>query len=194
MHDCYPRPFYARDAATVARALLGATLRFRRPTDGRLLTARVVETEAYIGAQDLACHAAKGRTPRTEVMFGPAGHAYVYLIYGLYDMLNVVTGPDGDPQAVLIRAAEPVSGLDVSLRGPGVLTRALGITRALNGMELFGGPLSFAPGRPPDQVAVTPRIGVDYAGVWAAAPLRFCDAGSAAVSAVRRSERGVVEK
>jgi DNA-3-methyladenine glycosylase len=188
MTDCLPRAFYARDAATVARALLGTTLRFRRPADGRLVTARVVETEAYVGAHDLACHAAKGRTSRTEVMFGPAGHAYVYLIYGMHNMLNVVTGPDGDPQAVLIRAAEPLAESDLALRGPGVLTRGLGITRALNGADLCAGPLTFAPGRPPERVAVTPRIGVDYAGEWSTAPLRFYDPGSASVSGARRKQ------
>jgi len=176
-----PRDFYARDAATVARALLGTSLVLRRP-DGIVARARVVETEGYVGAQDLACHASRGRTARTAVMFGPAGHAYVYFIYGMYDMLNVVTGPTGDPQAVLIRAAEALAGVAGPLNGPGRLTRALGITRDLNGADLCVGPLTFEPGPPPAEVIAAPRVGVGYAGPWAAAPLRFYDADSRHVS------------
>ena len=93
-----PRTFYRRDAEIVARELVGKILIHR--VDRRVLRARIVETEAYVGAHDLACHAAKGRTARTEVMFGDGGYAYVYLIYGMYDMLNIVTGHEGDAQAV----------------------------------------------------------------------------------------------
>src|SRR3954454_2197471 len=108
-----PRSFYARPAEELAPDLLGKILvrRYR----GKLLRARIVETEAYVGEHDLACHASKGRTNRTEVMFGPPGHAYVYLIYGMYDMLNIVTGKPGVAQAVLIRAAEPLDDWDVDL-------------------------------------------------------------------------------
>src|SRR5881392_616508 len=122
------RKFYLRDAERVARELIGAIL-VHRTKEGDL-RARIVETEAYVGPHDLACHAAKGRTTRTEVMFGPAGHAYVYLIYGMYDMLNIVSGGVGDAQAVLVRAAEPMDGWDADLSGPGKLARGMRITRA----------------------------------------------------------------
>src|SRR5688500_18059222 len=128
-----PRSFYARDAQSVANDLIGSVLiRGNR-------RARIVETEAYIGEHDLACHASKGRTNRTEVMFGEAGHAYVYCIYGMYDMLNIVTGRIGTAQAVLIRAAEPLDDWDADLSGPGKLCRALGITvKKDNGLDLIG--------------------------------------------------------
>ncbi|HLL89799.1 MAG TPA: DNA-3-methyladenine glycosylase, partial [Tepidisphaeraceae bacterium] len=126
--DPLPRTFYDRAAADLAPALLGMTLCHR--VGDRLLRARVVETEAYVGEHDLASHASKGRTGRTDVMFGPPGHAYVYLVYGMHDMLNVVCGPAGDAQAVLVRAAEPLDGWDVNLSGPGRLARAMQITRA----------------------------------------------------------------
>jgi DNA-3-methyladenine glycosylase len=175
-----PRSFYARDAGTVARDLLGTILVHRT---GKLeRRARVVETEAYVGAHDLACHASKGRTGRTEVMFGRAGHAYVYLIYGMYDMLNVVTGEIDHPEAVLIRAAEPIAGVEGSLRGPGKLARGMAITRAENGIDLCKNVLFFLPGRAPDRIEITPRIGVDYAGDWKDAELRFFDADSPEVS------------
>jgi len=171
---------YRQDAATVARALLGTVLVHSR--EGLVQRGRVVETEAYLGEHDLACHAARGRTARTEVMFGPAGHAYVYLIYGLYDMLNIVTGEDGQAQAVLIRALEPLSGITGRTDGPGRLTRALSITRRHNGLSLLGDTLYLEAGPLPEAVAVTPRIGVDYAGPWREAPLRFVVVGSRFVS------------
>ncbi len=171
-----PISFYAKDAETVARALLGMTLVFE---DKRV---RIVETEAYVGVHDLACHAAKGRTARTEVMFGPAGRAYIYLIYGMYEMFNVVTGNEGDAQAVLIRAAEPLANITRTTDGPGKLTRALGLTRAHNAHELTQHPLTLEPGMPPETVITTTRIGIDYAGVWKDAPLRFYDAASPHVS------------
>lgn len=176
-----PPAFYARDAETVARELLGKTLVLRE--NGRKDRVRIVETEAYVGEHDLACHASKGRTRRTEVMFGPAGHAYVYLIYGMYDMLNIVTGDDGVAQAVLIRAAEPLTdGLDHT-DGPGKLTRALGITkRRHNGLPLLQPPLFLEDGEPSAEIAVTPRIGIDYAGEWKDAPFRFFDLESKWVS------------
>lgn len=170
-----PRSFYARDAETVARALLGATLVFGNSR------ARVVETEAYVGVHDLACHAARGRTARTEVMFGPPGHAYIYLIYGMYDLLNVVTGAEGNAQAVLIRAAEPLTDLSKT-DGPGKLTRALGITRAFNRHDLLRPPLTLTESAPPVRIVTATRIGVDYAGAWRDAPLRFYDADSRFVS------------
>jgi DNA-3-methyladenine glycosylase len=181
------RNFYLRDAQRVARDLIGAILVHR--VNGNDLRARVVETEAYVGPHDLACHAAKGRTTRTEVMFGPGGHAYVYFIYGMYDMLNVVTGKIDDPQAVLIRAAEPLGNWagPGDLTGPGKLCRHMRITRKLNGEDLLGNQLWFEPPtEKPTQIAKSPRIGVDYAGQWRDKPLRFYDPQSQAVSGPKK--------
>lgn len=172
--------FYARDAETVARDLLGATLNISGVSGVQRV--RIVETEAYLGPHDLAAHTARGRTKRTEVMFGPPGRAYVYLIYGMYDMLNIVTG-QRDGQAVLIRAAEPLDNVLGNTDGPGKLTRALGISKARhNGLALFGPELWLEAGAPPRALRVTPRVGIDYAGSWKDAPLRFLDADSAFVS------------
>jgi DNA-3-methyladenine glycosylase len=152
----------------VARELLGTRL-VVRAAEGRIARHVVVETEAYLGAHDLACHAARGMTPRNAVMFGPAGHWYVYLCYGMHWMLNIVTGPVGTPAAVLIRGVRDHVG-------PGRLTRALGIDASHNGRPA-GRPsgLWFEEGLsvPARLVARTPRIGVGYAGEWAAKPLRF---------------------
>ena len=141
-----PTSFYARDAETVARALLGKVLVFR---DQRL---RITETEAYVGTHDLACHASRGRTARTEVLFGPPGRAYLYLIYGVYDLFNVVTGEDGDAQGVLVRAGEPLANIEGKTDGPGKLTRALGLTRELNRHDLTQAPLTLTEGLPPSQI------------------------------------------
>ena len=132
--------FFERPALELARDLVGTILvrRFR----GREYRARIVETEAYVGSHDLACHASKGRTRRTEVMFGPAGRAYVYLIYGMYDMLNIVASHVDDPQAVLIRGAVPLDGWKADLSGPGKLARALRITRAKRARSHGHQPLS----------------------------------------------------
>jgi DNA-3-methyladenine glycosylase len=187
------RDFYARGAEVVARELIGKIL-VRRigGVGGKELRARVVETEAYVGPHDLACHAAKGRTKRTEVMFGEAGHAYVYLIYGMYDMLNVVTGTVGDAQAVLIRAAEALGGWEAGgadLSGPGKLARRMKIMRDLNGCDLLGQELFFERGEERTvRVVESARIGVDYAKEWKEAMLRFYDAGSGAVSGMRKME------
>lgn len=173
-----PLDFSARETSRVARALLGMHL-VHLASDGPRV-GRIVETEAYLGPHDLACHTAKGRTARTEVMFGPPGHAYVYLVYGMHLCVNVVTGQGA---AVLIRALEPVGPL-ARCDGPGRLTRALGITKLHNGHPLDRAPLFLSEGVavPPRHVSKSPRIGVDYAGEWAQAPLRFCDARSAHVS------------
>jgi DNA-3-methyladenine glycosylase len=177
-----PRGFYDRETETVARELLGMLLAHR--VEGRLRVGRVVETEAYLGPHDLAAHSARGRTARTEVMFGPPGHAYVYLIYGVHHCLNAVTGPEGHASAVLIRALEPVEGVEGNTRGPGRLCRALGIDRRHNGRDLVGDELFLAePGRRgPIEVVARPRIGVAYAGEWAAKPLRFFIRDNAFVS------------
>lgn len=174
------RTFYARPADEVARALLGQHLCVEQ--DGRRSLARIVETEAYLGAEDLACHASRGVTPRTRTLYGPAGTAYVYLIYGLHHLFNVVALAEGEPHAVLVRAVEPLSALPARTDGPGRLTRALGIDLTHNGIDLFGPPISIVPGEPPAEVGVDRRIGVDYAGAWAAAPLRFVDAASTHLS------------
>ena len=172
---------YERDAITLARALLGTHLVHR--SDGQLRAGRIVETEAYVGPHDLACHAAKGLTSRTRVMFGPPGFSYVYLIYGRYHCFNVVCERDGYAAAVLVRALEPDRGVAASTKGPGLLCDALGITRAHNGIDLTGDLLWIEDrGTPAVEIVATPRIGVDYAGEWAAKPLRFVDAASAWLS------------
>ena len=175
------QPFYAQPAMELAQALIGKIIvrRIRR----KVFHARIVETEAYVGSHDLACHASKGRTSRTEVMFGPAGHAYVYLIYGMYDMFNIVAGEIDDPQAVLIRAAEPLNGWSADLSGPGKFTRSLQITRADNGVALTNDRLHILDDpddRPP--IVATPRIGIDYAREWKHELLRFVDPTSRALS------------
>ena len=180
-----PRAFFADDAERVARGLLGKVF-VHRAADSEEIRARVVETEAYVGPHDLASHASKGRTARTEVMFGPPGHAYVYLIYGMHQMLNVVTGPEGIAQAVLLRAADPLEGTDASMSGPGRLARAMGITRAHNGVDVCGETLFFLEGPAPDRICTSPRIGVDYAGEWRDRELRFFDPASRSVSRAPR--------
>jgi DNA-3-methyladenine glycosylase len=168
------RDFYARDTETVARDLLGKHL--VHVVDGIERRGRIVEVEAYVGAHDLAAHSSKGITPRTRTMYGPPGHAYVYLIYGIHHCLNLVTEPEGNGAAVLLRALEPVAGITGNTRGPGLLCRALGIDRSLNGVDLEGdvlfveAPLSDAG---PLEIVAAPRVGVDYAGEWAGELLRF---------------------
>ena len=168
------RSFYRQPTTHVARALLGKIL-VHGETSGR-----IVEVEAYLGHDDLAAHSSRGLTPRTRVIFGPPGHAYVYLIYGMYECLNVVAEPDGTPGCVLIRALEPLTGLALMRErragrdltgGPGKLTRALAITRAHNGADLTRGPLRIldAPA-PPGPILTTPRIGITQCADW---PLRF---------------------
>ena len=175
-----PHSFYERPARMVARALLGKLL----VHDGR--AGRIVETEAYVGAHDLACHAARGRTARTEILWGPPARAYVYFIYGMHWCFNAVTGREGRPAAVLVRGLEPVTGLHAPARldGPGRLCRALGITGAQNGADLTTSALRIldAPVVRAREVERGPRIGVDYAAEWAEKPLRFWVRGSSGVS------------
>ena len=182
----WPVEFYVRDPLVVAPALLGSLLVHRHPERGELV-GRIVETEAYRGEEDLACHASKGRTPRASTLFGPPGLAYVYLIYGMYDMLNAVTWPEGLASAVLIRAVEPIRGIDRTTDGPGKVTRAFGIDRTLNEEPLTGARLFIAPGEPvpSERIGITPRIGVDYAGDWAQRPWRFIERGNRHVSKPR---------
>lgn len=170
-----PLDFYVRPALPVAKDLLGKVLVLDE--GGVVRRGRIVETEAYVGEHDLACHAAKGLTPRTAVLFGPPGRAYVYLIYGMHYCFNVVTEPEGVAAAVLVRGLEPLSGFEKGARtdGPGKLCRAMGITLAHNREDLTGGHLYLedAPPVAPRDIARGPRIGVDYAGEWADKPYRF---------------------
>jgi len=173
--------FYRRDAETLARDLIGTIIVHHRR--GREYRARIVETEAYLGPLDLASHSSKGRTKRTEVMFGPAGRAYVYLIYGMYEMFNIVAGGTGSGQAVLIRAAEAIDVWHADLSGPGKLTRALGITRSMNGLDLTGNRLYLLQNpRYHPLIRRAKRIGIEYAGEWRHKMLRFFDADSEAVT------------
>jgi DNA-3-methyladenine glycosylase len=152
------REFYAAPTVEVARALLGCVLEYKG------VGGRIVEVEAYLGKGDEAAHSARGVTPRTRVIFGPPGHAYVYLNYGIHYCLNVVVEPEGQAGCVLIRAVEGIGD------GPGKLTRKLGITKDLNGCDLTRGPLTIRAGRPPREIEVTPRIGIRKS---ASLPLRF---------------------
>jgi DNA-3-methyladenine glycosylase len=173
-----PKSFFTRDTTGVARALLGQLL--VRQVQRTLRVGRIVETEAYLGPRDLACHTARGRTPRNEAMFGPVGQSYVYFVYGMHHCFNVVTGVG---EAVLIRALEPVQGLDgLRTDGPARLCKALDIDRDLNGHLLSSAPLWLSPGAPVKTIRRGPRIGVDYAGAWATRPLRFWDPKSIHVS------------
>ncbi len=188
-----PRFFYEQKTVDVAKQLLGKYLVRKHPEGDAV--GRIVETEAYVGPQDLACHASRGRTARTEVMFGPAGHAYVYFIYGFYHMLNLVTERKDHPAAVLIRAVEPIADIDLMKRrremnrlrdlasGPGKLCQAFAIDRSLNGADLCGGVLYVEDrGEPAPKFSATPRIGVDYAGKWKDKRYRFLVRGSEFVS------------
>ena len=178
--DRFVREFFARDTLAVARDLLGACL--VRLLDGQRLSGVVVECEAYIGQDDTACHASRGRTRRNEVMFGPPGHAYIYFTYGMHWMLNVVTEAEGFPAAVLLRAIQPMEGIETmrALRkaqessradrsltgGPARLTQALAIDKTLNGADLVAGDcLWLEPNAsvPDGSVGRGPRIGVQYA-------------------------------
>src|SRR5437588_3751758 len=166
--------FFARDTVTVARDVLGKLL--VREVGGVRLWGRLVEVEAYLGPDDLAAHSVGGRrTPRTEVMYGPPGRAYVYLTYGMHHCLNFVTRSEGLPQAVLVRAIEPGPGVGRA-SGPGLVCRALDIDRTLNGRPLVPPDLYVADdGLRVDPAAVVtgPRVGVAYVGEWADRPWRF---------------------
>ncbi len=179
-----PRRFYNRSTIEVAQDLLGKVL-VHGPTAGA-----IVETEAYLGGDDLAAHSARGITDRTKVIFGPPGHAYVYFIYGMYECLNLVAEPEGHPGCVLIRALEPLAGIELMRQrrpaarkledlasGPGKLTLAMGINRAQNGADVTRGSLVVR--RPIEkrsfEIAVTPRIGIQKCADW---PLRFVIRGN----------------
>lgn len=177
-----PRAFYDRDTAEVAQALLGMQL--VHVHEGIQRVGRIVETEAYLGPHDLAAHSARGRTARTEVMFGPPGHAYIYLIYGMHHCFNVVTEREGHAAAVLVRALEPVQNIESRTAGPGLLCKALHLDRRHNGLDLCADVLYIA--EPAQRQHATlvrrPRIGVEYAGPWARRLLRYYLKGNAHVS------------
>jgi DNA-3-methyladenine glycosylase len=177
-----PRLFYARNTLQVAEDLLGALLVHRMDDVSRI--AKIVEVEAYIGAHDLAAHSSKGITKRTQVMFGHPGFAYVYLICGMHHCMNVVTEPQGHGCAVLIRALEPVQNVIGNTRGPGLLCNAMGIDRCLNAHDLESDDFFIAAPMVDEPLSIVrrPRIGVGYAGDWAAQPLRLYIEGSDFIS------------
>jgi DNA-3-methyladenine glycosylase len=174
-----------------------------RAPDGSTASGVIVEVEAYCGPRDLACHSSGGRrTARNEVMYGPAGHAYIYFTYGMHFCLNVVTRGAGIAEAILIRAAVPIAGIErmrerraagesapshLLARGPGNLCRAFAIDKSLNGADLTDSPLTLYPGTrfAPAQIRHTPRIGIDYAAEYVSRPWRLCVKGEPAVSGKR---------
>ncbi len=183
-----PRRFYNRPTVDVARDLLGTVLKHGE-TSGI-----IVETEAYLGGDDLAAHSSRGITDRTRVIFGPPGHAYVYLIYGMYECLNLVAEPAGKPGCVLIRALEPLEGIELMksrrpaarnlhqiASGPGKLTLALGINRRQNGVDVTRGPITVhkALSHRSIDIMTTPRVGITHCADW---PLRFYVSGNPFVS------------
>ncbi|GFO53733.1 putative 3-methyladenine DNA glycosylase [Geomonas sp. Red276] len=166
----------------MARELLGRLLVHRVGEVTRV--GAIVEVEAYLGPHDLAAHSSKGITPRTRILFGPPGHAYVYLVYGIHWCTNVVTEREGYGAAVLLRALEPVENVAGNTRGPGLLSRAMLIDGRLNGHDLLSDDFFIAAGTAPQEadIVARPRIGVAYSGPWAAAPLRFYLKGNRCVS------------
>jgi DNA-3-methyladenine glycosylase len=179
MNQPLDESFFQQSAEALAKALLGAIL--VRKVGRVVRRARLIETEAYVGTHDLASHASKGKTRRTAVMFGPAGRAYVYFIYGMHQMLNIVSLPpkEGDAGAVLLRAAEPLDGWDADLTGPGRLARAYNITAADNGVSITGDDLHLLadPTYKP-RIKRSKRVGVGYARHWQHRLLRFIDVAS----------------
>ena len=167
------RSFYDRDTIIVAQELLGKLLIYH--SHGVEHVGKIVEVEAYLGPHDLAAHSAKGLTERTKVMFGPPGHAYVYLIYGIHHCMNVVTEREGHASAVLLRAIEPVVNVAGRTCGPGLLCRALEIDRHLNAHDLLSDNFYIAAPKKSELFSIVkrPRIGVDYAKHWAKRHLRF---------------------
>lgn len=172
------RTFFSQPCLQVARQLIGKYL--VHDAGDMLQIGRIVETEAYIGTDDAACHARFGAAGRAKPLFGPPGHAYVYLIYGMYHCLNVVTEKTGQPAAVLIRALEPVAGIDGTVNGPGKICRAMNINRNYNNLDLTTGKKLYFETRELalPKIVTTPRIGIDYAGLWAKKPWRFVAAES----------------
>lgn len=167
------RSFYDRETIIVAKDLLGKYLVYEHNNSRQI--GKIVEVEAYLGPHDLAAHSARGLTARTKPMFGPPGYAYVYMIYGMYFCLNVVTEEEGHASAVLLRALEPVENIFLKTQGPGLLCKALQIDKKLNGHDLLSDNfyLAYPESKEPITIVKRPRIGVDYAGKWAKRHLRF---------------------
>lgn len=177
-----PRAFYDRDTIAVANDLLGKYLIHEARGVERI--GRIVEVEAYLGPHDLAAHSARGLTERTRVMFGPPGHAYVYMIYGMYFCMNVVTEREGRASAVLLRAVEPIKNIADRTQGPGLLCKAMHIDKRMNGRDLVSSSFYIAAPGETQAFAITkrPRVGVDYAGQWARKLLRFYIKGNPYIS------------
>lgn len=177
-----PLAFYQRNTIDVAKDLLNQYLIHIH--DEKTYIGKIVETEAYLGEHGLACHSSKGKTARTEVMFGPAGVTYVYLIYGLHHCFNIVTEFEGVGSAVLIRAVEPISGIEDNTRGPGLLCKAMDITKMQNKKSILSDDLFIARNDSNGKIAITDsaRVGVKYAKEWALKPLRFYIKGNPYVS------------
>lgn len=169
-----PRAFYDRDTVLVAKELLGKNL--VHMVDGCTRVGRIVEVEAYLGPHDLAAHSSKGLTKRTAVMFGPPGHAYIYFIYGMYYCMNIVTEKEGHASAILLRAIEPLQGIEEKTKGPGLLCKAMAIDKKLNGHDLTTSK-TFYITKEREETSFTivkkERIGVAYAKHWAKRKLRF---------------------
>jgi DNA-3-methyladenine glycosylase len=179
------RPFFSQSGLALAAALPGTIL--VRRVGRQLRQARIVEVEAYLGPKDLASHSSKGRTARTEVMFGPPGHAYVYFVYGMHWMFNVVAGVEGEAHAVLIRGAEPLDGWTADLTGPAKLANHFQIARGDNGLDITGDDIHFLPaGSYRPRLIKTKRIGIDYAGRWKDRLLRFVDTANPVAARLRR--------
>ncbi|MHB8535712.1 MAG: DNA-3-methyladenine glycosylase [Sulfuricaulis sp.] len=176
------RAFYDRNTITVARDLLGKYL--VHVARGVERVGRIVEVEAYLGPQDLAAHSAHGLTQRTRVMFGPPGHAYVYLVYGMYFCVNAVTEREGHASAVLLRAVEPIRNIADRTQGPGLLCKAMRIDKRRNGHDLTSKDFYVATPEKTEVFTIVkrPRVGVDYAGSWARRHLRFYIKGNPFVS------------
>ena len=189
------RDFYERDTLEVAQDLLGKYL--VHDLDERITVGKIVEVEAYIGPDDAAAHAYRGlKTARTQIMFGPGGYAYVYLIYGMYHCLNIVTGKEGCPEVVLIRALEPIAGIEIMKQrrktdkeknlcsGPGKLCQAMGINMSHYGVDLCGSELYLTNGEPinTSQIVSTPRINIEYSGAAKDYPWRYVIKGNSFVS------------
>lgn len=202
----FDKSFFEHDTATVAKKLIGSYL-VSSDSAGNITAGMIVENEAYCGPDDKGAHTFGGKpTPRTKAMFGPKGHAYIYLIYGMYWCVNVVAGPVDKPQAVLLRALEPVLGLDIMrerlsaqenaadytlCRGPGKLCKALGLDKEVYGVDMTGDRFFIVPGKnfTEDDIGSSPRINIDYAEDWIDRPLRFYLRNNKSVSGPARLRR-----
>jgi len=203
-----PRAFFARPTLEVARAVLGA--RLVREDCGRRIAGYIVETEAYIGEEDLGCHAKAGRTPRTQVMYGPPGHAYIYFTYGMHWCLNFVTETEGFPAAVLIRAIQPTEGLEIIAtrrtgrpkpdwcNGPAKLCRSLGVDKRLNGADLCAPDaklyVEIGVTIPDSSVTISPRVGLNVPEPWISIPWRFRFTEIITTESTEHTEKNNVQK